>query len=147
MTGPDRTENGSVFWRVQTPDRGKRGAAESMIEITADGTIRREVDLDARGSPIRITRPGEAGTWDGSRGPARRPRSVEFDVAWGPLGTAMSEEEFDATYARRKPHSRRRRHGRGLSRGALLGIVLVAIVATVVTVAGLLEEILRSLFV
>ena len=40
-----------------------------------------------------------------------------------------------------------KKHGRGLSRGALLGIVLVAIVATVVTVAGLLEEILRSLFV
>ena len=147
MTSPDRTENGSVFWRVPTPGRSKSTAAEAMIEIAADGTIRREVDLDARGTPIRITRPGEAGTWDGSRGPATPPRSVEFDVAWGPLGTAMSEEEFDAAYAEADAALPPKKAGRGLSRGALLGIVLVAIVATVVTVAGLLEEVLRSLFV
>ena len=132
------------------PDTGTRRERRRRV----DDRDRRRWHDPARGRPRRARDPRSAspgperpgpGTAPGvRRRPLDRSNSTSPGVRWG-----LRCPRRSSTRPTPRPtwRSRRRRRGRGLSRGALLGIVLVAIVATVVTVAGLLEEVLRSLFV
>ena len=101
MSASDGTSGGSVFWRI--PNRRRKSGertAEWWIEIDAEGYIPREIELDDKGLPLRVTRPEQYGLWNDSPIPRTPPGTPEFDAQWDDLGTEISREAFEATYAR-----------------------------------------------
>jgi hypothetical protein len=72
---------GTVFWRIT--EAGPDHDVDSLIEIEADGSISREIDIAADGTPIRITRPGEYGQWNDSPYPPTPTGSQQFQEEWG----------------------------------------------------------------
>jgi hypothetical protein len=101
VSASDGTSGGSVFWRI--PNRWRKSGertAEWWIEIDAEGYIPREIELDDERYPLSVTRPEAYGLWNDSQ-IARTPSGTpEFDAQWGDLGSEISREEFEATYAR-----------------------------------------------
>ena len=78
---------GTVFWRITEVEFCD--GVESLIEIQADGSVLREVDIATDGTPIRITRPGEWGVWNDDPYPPTPTDAEEFQSEWSALGSEI----------------------------------------------------------